>query len=217
MAESEHTRRRVKPVHVYEGTTVQRARGALWQLREAGHVPPEVGGDDRARVPIEWRDAQGRRRRLRPYGTHLWEAFLYRLPEEAAAARQAEKEAQARWNERHLRAQRKARLEPMVATLPTTAAELRERVLGRARTFAAKVPDLLFGPGAERVGYVDAETSAAIAEALGDLVNALERARYRLDGAAIARLRTELNALEAREDGPLQRFLAAQVEAVSAP
>jgi hypothetical protein len=217
MAVKEHTRGRVKPLHVYEGQAIQRARGTLWQLREAGHVPSGLSVDEPGRVPVEWRDAQGRRHRLRPYATHLWEAVLYRLPDEAKALRQAQRDADTRWSDTLARARRRAYLEGVVATLPRDVKALRARALDQARRFAVMLPDLLFGRAEERVGGVDEASLAAVDDALRDLLGALERARYRFDAAAAERLRTELRAFDARDDEQLQRFLADQVEAAKAP
>jgi hypothetical protein len=214
MATEQSSKRSARGLHVRDGLRVQVVRGLLHELREAGHVPAELEVDELARAPVEWSDAQGRRHRLRPYGTYPWEAVTYRLEHEIEEQRRAEAAAQARWEDAHMRAKRRARLEQAVAQLPACVADYRAGVLQQARSFAGVFQSLLFGKGDDCLGSIDAASRAEVDEALSAMLEALDRARFTFNRGAADRLRAELRALEARDDEQLQAFLEAQGAAV---
>jgi hypothetical protein len=210
MATEFASKRKACKLHTYEGLRVRRVRGLLAQLRSAGHVPAELEVNEAARTPVDWTDGEGRRRRLRPYAKSLWEAVTYRLDHEVDRVRRAEAAESDRRRGAHERAKRRAQLAPEVARLPSSAVEYRARVLAQARTFTMFFRGLLFGQGELCVGGVDEQSQAEIGEALDEVLDILQRARYRFDRAAADRLRAELLALDARDDDQLQAFIAAQ-------
>ncbi len=214
MATEQSSKRSARGLRVRNGLRIYSVFGPLPELRAAGHVPAALEVDEVGRTPAEWTDVEGRHHRLRPYGTHLWEAVTYRLEHEIAEQRRAEVAEQIRWEGAHQRAKRRAELEQAVAHLPASVAEYRARVLQQARSFAGVFQSLLFGKGQDCLDGIDDAAREEVNDALGEMLAALDRARFRFDRAAADRLRAELRVLAARDDDQLQAFLQAQGAAV---